>query len=468
MRKTLLLSLILSMAVLTARSQSVTVSDFHLDESDPTANLQGTTVLDRNGEKCALIKIETTKTGFTYDVGLQGVQDTKQKTGQIWVYVPQGVKRITLNHPIYAPYEYYFPIAIERARTYVMKLYVSEDRQTQQLNISYSPVQATLLLDGELVEASNGRITMEVLQGVHQYHAVASGYASQSGTIKLNGKYPYNLNINLPPNPRPLAVIDRYKPVQAIEKDSLQQTGETNEDQEAFQSRTFTVEGVSFTMVPVDGGIFMMGATSEQEDPDDDELPTHQVTLSNYYIGETEVTQALWEAVMKQNPALMQGSNRPVEYVTWPMCQTFITQLSALTGQKFRLPTEAEWEFAARGGNKTKTTQYSGSASLHLVGWDTDNSSNVTHDVKSRQANELGIYDMSGNVAEWCQDWMGTYTSTPQTDPAGPMSGQRRVVRGGSWNSYSSSDCRVTARSSNIPEARNNSLGFRLALTPEQ
>ena len=446
-----------------AQAQSVTVSDFHLDESDPTANLQGTTVLDRNGEKCALIKIETTKTGFTYDVGILGVQDTKQKTGQIWVYVPQGVKRITLNHPVYAPCEYHFPIDIERARTYVMRLSVSENMSTQQLNINYKPVHAIVLLDGELVEASNGRISMEVLQGVHQYNAVASGYASQSGTIELNSNYPYQLNIDLPRNTASLAVIDRYKPVKLLDAGSKRTVEE--EQLREMQPRNFNVDNVAFKMMPVDGGLFMMGATSEQEDPDEDELPIHQVTLSNYYIGETEVTQELWEVVMKQNPSLMPGSHRPVEYVTWTMCQTFITRLNELTGEKFRLPTEAEWEFAAKGGNKSKTTQYSGGEALYAVGWDTDNSSNVTHDVKTRQPNELGIYDMSGNVAEWCQDWMGTYTSTPQTDPTGPMSGQRRIVRGGSWNSYSSSDCRTAARRSNIPEARNNSLGFRLAMS---
>lgn len=167
---------------------------------------------------------------------------------------------------------------------------------------------------------------------------------------------------------------------------------------------------------------------------------------------------------MLSNPSQMQGKQRPVESVSWTMCQTFISRLNEMTGEKFRLPTEAEWEFAARGGNKTNTTQYSGSPVIHEVAWDTDNSMNITHDVKSRKPNELGLYDMSGNVAEWCQDWKGTYTSTPQTDPTGPLSGMRRVVRGGSWNSYSASDCRTTARSSNVPEAKTNSLGFRIVL----
>lgn len=456
----LFVMLFLSLTCLLVKAQSVTVSDFYPDESDPTANLKGTTVYDRSGEKCALIKIETTKTGFTYDVGTLGVQDTKQKVGQIWVYVPSGVKKITLNHPVYSPCEYTFPIALQRARTYVMKLAVAENYHTQQLNISYSPVHAIILLDGELVEATDGKISMQVLQGTHQYTAVASGYASQSGTIDMNANYPYPLNINLVRNTQTLAVIDRYKPIKPLE---------VSNDNEAdmaslLQPREFAMDSIRFTMIPVDGGTFMMGATSEQEDADDDEKPLHQVTLNSYYIAETEVTQELWEAVMHSNPSLMPGKNRPVEYVTWTMCQTFISRLNEMTGEKFRLPTEAEWEFAARGGNKTNTTQYSGSATIHDVAWDTDNSMNITHDVKSRQPNELGIYDMSGNVAEWCQDWKGTYTSTPQTNPAGPMSGLRRVVRGGSWNSYSSSECRTSARSSNVPEARNNNLGFRMVL----
>ena len=163
---------------------------------------------------------------------------------------------------------------------------------------------------------------------------------------------------------------------------------------------TFEANGVSFTMIPVEGGTFTMGATSEMTEPFDWEKPTHQVTLSSYYIGETEVTQALWKAVMGSNPSHFKGDNLPVEYVSWDDCQTFIRKLNALTGKRFRLPTEAEWEFAARGGNKSCGYQYSGGDELSEVAWFVGNSGDRTHAVGTKIANELSIYDMSGNVCE--------------------------------------------------------------------
>ena len=230
-------------------------------------------------------------------------------------------------------------------------------------------------------------------------------------------------------------------------------------------TQTFTVNGVSFKMVGVEGGTFTMGATSEQgtSDPWDDEYPTHSVTLSNFAIGETEVTQELWQAVMGSNPSDFSGTNLPVESVSWNDCQTFITKLNQLTGKNFRLPTEAEWEYAARGGNKSKGYKYAGSNTLGDVAWYKDNSSDRTHPVKQKQANELGLYDMSGNVFEWCQDWFGGYSSSAQTNPAGPVSGSDRVYRGGSWN-YNARYCRVSYRFSITPSFYFNFLGLRLAL----
>ena len=229
-------------------------------------------------------------------------------------------------------------------------------------------------------------------------------------------------------------------------------------------TQTFTVNGVSFTMVGVEGGTFTMGATSEQgSDPWDDEYPTHSVTLSSFSIGETEVTQELWKAVMGSNPSYFSGTNLPVEYVSWNDCQTFITKLNQLTGKNFRLPTEAEWEYAARGGNKSKGYKYAGSNTLSDVAWYTDNSSSKTHPVKQKQANELGLYDMSGNVWEWCQDWYGSYSSSSQTNPTGPAAGSYRVGRGGGWFSHAGR-CRVSIRSSSTPTSCNDFLGLRLAL----
>ena len=217
-------------------------------------------------------------------------------------------------------------------------------------------------------------------------------------------------------------------------------------------------------MIPVEGGTFTMGATSEQgSDVGSDEKPAHQVTLSSYYIGETEVTQALWEAVMGSNPSNFKGTNRPVEKVSWDDCKSFIDKLNALTGENFRLPTEAEWEYAARGGNQSRGYKYSGSNSLGNVAWYTDNSGSETHPVKSKSPNELGLYDMSGNVYEWCQDWYGSYSSSSQTNPTGASSGSLRVLRGGSLFNVAWY-CRVSNRSGNSPGYRASYLGLRLAL----
>ena len=255
--------------------------------------------------------------------------------------------------------------------------------------------------------------------------------------------------------------------------------------------RTFTVNGVSFTMVYVQGGTFTMGATSEQgSDAYDDEKPAHRVTLDSYYIGQTEVTQALWQAVMGNNPSNFRDKyQHPVEHVSWDDCQEFIRKLNNLTGQCFRLPTEAEWEFAARGGTKCRGYKYSGSHTLKDVAWYWQNSgdrfltgnyddwdfliilsnNDTTHPVATKSANELGLYDMSGNVDEWCQDWYDEnyYRISPGNNPKGPSSGFCRVARGGSRSCIAGS-CRVSNRYMNFPFFTYNDIfdliGFRLAL----
>ena len=228
-------------------------------------------------------------------------------------------------------------------------------------------------------------------------------------------------------------------------------------------SQTFTVNGVKFTMVPVEGGTFTMGATSEQgSDAWDEEKPAHKVTLSDYYIGQTEVTQALWEAVMGSNPSDSKGDNLPVEQVSWDDCQVFIQNLNQLTGKQFRLPTEAEWEYAARGGRKSRGYKYAGGNDIGLVAWYEDNSGNETHPVATKQANELGIYDMSGNVWEWCSDWYDGYQSSSQSDPQRPSLGSCRVNRGGSCY-CNAGDCRVSYRFFGTPDFRYNDLGLRLS-----
>lgn len=238
------------------------------------------------------------------------------------------------------------------------------------------------------------------------------------------------------------------------------QTSASDQNGGNVNYKVYTVKGVSFKMIAVKGGTFQMGS----DDGFEWEKPVHQVTLSDYYIGETEVTQELWSAVMGSNPSYCTGDMQlPVEQVSWNDCQAFISKLNELTGEAFRLPTEAQWEYAARGGNQAQGRLYSGSDAIDDVAWYKSNSSSTTNPVKTKAPNELGIYDMSGNVYEWCSDWKASYSSAAQTDPTGPATGSTRVIRGGSWGNIATG-CRVASRCcGGTPSFSINYLGLRLA-----
>ena len=237
---------------------------------------------------------------------------------------------------------------------------------------------------------------------------------------------------------------------------------------------TFKVNGVSFTMVFVEGGAFAMGGTFEQEwynyfSFDYDEYPVHRVQLSSYSIGQTEVTQDLWQAVMGSNPSYFSFTNKynfdlqhPVENVSWYNVQEFITRLNLLTGLTFRLPTEAEWEYAARGGNQRHGFIYAGSDIIEDIAWNNDS---ITHTVATKAANELGLYDMSGNVWEWCQDWYDEtyYSISPILNPIGPDTGSMRVRRGGCYG-LNDKGLRIADRGMSSPTTVSKLIGFRLAI----
>ena len=251
-----------------------------------------------------------------------------------------------------------------------------------------------------------------------------------------------------------------------------QQENKPVEQRPSKPSSEVIIQKLINNMVYVEGGTFTMGATSEQgSDAESDEKPAHQVTLSSFSIGKYEVTQEEWQAVMGDNPSSFKGSKRPkrpVERVSWNDCQEFIRKLNTMTGKHFRLPTEAEWEYAARGGNKSIGYKYAGSDNLDRVAWYLKNSGYKTHDVGThdvgqKSPNELGLYDMSGNVLEWCADWYGSYSSNSQTNPSGSSSGSYRVHRGGSWRS-SARNCRVSSRDRSTPGSSDYFLGLRLAL----
>lgn len=430
-------------SVLTTRSQNISVKSFQLLENDQTASSEGTMERDQNGEIAALIKVVTNEEGFSFDGGALGIVKAVQKPGEIWVYVPKGLKKLTISHPKFGMLrEHYLPMAVAAAKTYQMELVmdkvetvVRQARTSQYVIFQVTPSDAVVELDGEQLKMEGGTATKLMEFGTYTYRIQAPNHLSEAG----------NVTVSDPENKQVISIA--LKPI--LPKTDI-----------------VTIGNVSFTMVRVDGGTFTMGATQEQkDDAHENESPAHQVTLSPYYIGETEVTQELWKAVTGKSPSEFKGENRPVENVSWKDCQNFIQKLNKKTGLNFRLPTEAEWEFAARGGTRSKGNKYSGSDKLKDVGWYDQNSQNSTHDVKAKQPNELGLYDMSGNVSEWCQDWFSKpYPNAPQTDPKGPTSGSYYVVRGGCWFSPNTG-CRVSNRVGYQPGHTSDILGLRLALS---
>ena len=229
------------------------------------------------------------------------------------------------------------------------------------------------------------------------------------------------------------------------------------------QEQKAIIDRLVSNMVHVEGGTFTMGATREQgTEADNNEKPAHKVTLSSFYIGRYEVTQEEWQAVMGYNSSEFEGDKLPINAVSWKECQTFIRKLNSLTGLKFRLPTEAEWEYAARGGKRSKGYKYSGGNNLDNVAWYRNNSGGKPHPVGQKLPNELGLYDMTGNVSEWCMDWLGNYSSSPQTNPQGESSDWRRAYRGGYWDDGPKSS-RVSWRDFDATEYDDEDYGFRLA-----
>lgn len=234
---------------------------------------------------------------------------------------------------------------------------------------------------------------------------------------------------------------------------------------------TFASEWKSlyYSFVYVRGGTFQMGATPQMNDPFPNELPVHTVTVDGFFISKYEVTQALWEAVMGSNPSKVKGRNLPVTNVSWTDCQTFLSRLSELAqaksgnpGISFRLPTEAEWEFAARGGNESKGFRYSGGSDIDAVGWYTGNANRV-RPVGQKKPNELGLYDMTGNVIEWCNDRSNSYSTLPEVNPKGPDIGNNYMLRGGSIRNKAR-ECRISMRFIQLFVDESDFIGLRLVM----
>ncbi|HZK08742.1 MAG TPA: SUMF1/EgtB/PvdO family nonheme iron enzyme [Bacteroidales bacterium] len=350
-------------------------------------------------------------------------------------------------------------IVLKKDDDIVLDMY--PDIQVGTLQVAVTPFDAKIELTGDAGEkhtVEGMKIFEEIPVGTYTIKVSAAGYTTVTETATVKQAEIIKKTINL------------AKP---------------NADNASTGVGT-TISADGLEMILVTGGTFTMGCASEQGDCETDEKPTHQVTVSDFYIGKYEVSQEQWREVMgastsfgsAHQPALSSPSyfkdcdDCPVEMVSWDDVQEFIKKLNQKTGKEYRLPTEAEWEYASRGGAKSDVERsrnadfkYAGSNNIDEVAWYDGNSGSKTHQVGLKKPNELDIHDMSGNVWEWCSDWYGNYSSGSQTNPQGSSSGSYRVLRGGSWSNLAG-DCRVPIRIDGTPDGRYHDGGFRLACSP--
>lgn len=530
-----------------ASAQNISVKSFDLLSNDASATEEGTKRVDQNGQTAALIKVITTERGFGFEGGALGIVDAKQQTDQVMVWVPYGARKITIKHPLFGVLrDYRYPIEIKSGKTYEMVLDIDKtvaggntELTKQFLSFRVTPANATLEVEEEVWPLDENGVAERVVEfGKYFYRVFADNYQTDAGIAKVNNPdQSTSITINLlsnfggiefvmtPTSKGAEAYVDNVKighvpcvatglsagnhevELRKIGYSTFKQSVAVKESETTMlfpemsleDSATFTVKGVTFVMKRIPEGTFMMGGTDRHAEGH--EKPVHQVTLSTFFMGETEVTQALYKAVMGTNPSAHIGDNLPAEKMSWNDCQAFITKLNSLTGCQFRLPTEAEWEYAARGG--TTTSLYNGqeinikaqcnAPNLDPLGWysgncgrdftaaqgcDVANGYDISqwegkqyadrkggsHPVGKKQPNAYGLYDMLGNVIEWCSDWYGNYDKSAQKNPTGPASGAERVTRGGSWY-RDAEDVRVSYRNKHAPNGFSTEIGFRLALT---
>ena len=394
-------------------AQELKVKSFSLSATDISAQTQPRK--DLNDEPCVLIKVQLV--GDILDVEGNVIKPLVKKGNETWVYMTHGsqqMKVLTKDYlPIMVNFSNFGINQVEKNKTYVLILskpgggVEAVMQQCQSLIIKYSPSTATVLVDNKMVRGSKGVARTTLPVGQHSYIVACDGCESEEGTVKLKASAPSNLQITLMKESIGAGIVNQQQSENQQSSNTYVASSSNNSSglpSVASGSNAISIpvkDGINIEMVKVEAGTFMMGATSEMKVPYDDEKPVHQVTLTNdYYMGKYEVTQALWQAVMGSNPSNFKGDNLPVEKVSWNDCQEFISKLNSMTGRKFRLPTEAEWEYAARGGKKSRRYQYSGSSNISDVAWHEGNSYRKTYPVGTKQANELGIYDMCGNVYE--------------------------------------------------------------------
>lgn len=356
---------------------------------------------------------------------------------------PQTLELVVGKHDVILMRTGYNPsretVEIEEGETKVINVVLVQSRS---ISISTDKEGDKIFVDGKYVGKSP--LAVDLSFGQHEVYATRGGAENETNLVSIIKN-------------------DGVKTAKGVI--NVEQVGTINHmELKLLGDEVYTVNGVTFKMIAVRGGTFVMGMSSSvDEEAKGDETPLHKVTLSDYYIGEFEVTQSLWKAVMGSRKGSFKGPELPVESVSWNDCNKFIEKLNELTGGNFRLPTESEWEYAARGGEKSKGYKYSGSNVVDDVAWYTK----TTHDsgtkpVGAKMPNELGIYDMSGNVWEWCYDLYDYYKILSVSDPKGPEKGDGRIVRGGSWY-IEAQNARCCYRSHRKPGTADKYIGFRLA-----
>ena len=553
-------------------AQSISISSFKLLDTDLTANTAGTMEMDQNGETAALIKVVTTQTGFTFDGGAMGIVKTKQTPSEVWVYIPRGSKKISIKHPqLGVLRDYYFPVAIEAARTYEMVLVAGEVKTivkqagtSQYVVFQLNPENAQVEIDGIVLETNKGIATKMMKFGTYNYRVQAPNYLPEAGNVTVNDPTDKHVvNVSLKPNfsvvtlkvenESEIWVNGEYKgigswtgnlspgtyefearkqnqrsvsltqdilissepqiivlqaPIPVFGKADINSSpamadiyidgkkyGQTpqlvtdlpvgqhqlritkqgfrdysslldiKEDETASLTAqleesknilTIAAGDLSFNMIFVEKGAYEMGIP-KMNLYDRNKYHNVNVSLSSFYIGETEVTQELWESIMGKNPSIHKNRNAPVENVNWYDCQKFIKKLNKLTGLEFRLPTDAEWEFAAHGGNMSRDYVYSGSNDINEIAWCDENTWHTTCKVKQKKPNELGIFDMSGNVAELVDWYVNPYLWNAK-ERERPYS-----ARGGCWK-LAGKYCSIKGRLFTLATEKVDYIGLRIVL----
>lgn len=415
------LSIALTIAsIVSIYAQELKVKDFHADPTDISA--VRFEVKDFNGDICALLKVGLVARDAVFE---GSIVKQEYKDGEWWIYMIDGAWWLNIKTNKYLPLRYEFPESLKKKGTYILQIEVPQ--------VAYTGPTGTMLIDCNVRDAEV-YVDDEKLSSILPFE-YKGPEGIHSVEIKAAGYNPERLDFQIE--------LNRRSKLKVLLK----------------AAGSLSVNGISYEMVNISGGSFMIGSTEKnsKQATMSYETPAHRVTLRSFKIGKTEVTQALWTEIMGSNPSIHQGADLPVENVSWYDVQEFISALNKRTGSHFRLPTEAEWEYAARAGGRTSSEESAGGKTTKVAV-----TGGMTRPPCSKEPNAYGLYDMTGNVAEWCSDWLSKYTNAPVVNPEGPDKGVQKIIRGGSFQDKEWF-LRTSFRGHKKPGDSDRTIGFRLA-----